>query len=359
MPVRVLLGATLLTASASLLLNGCSSSLSPTTTPALTSVTANARQAAHQRGSTFLGGSLFAERRHTSDRRAHTWFKKPQPPNPLLYVSDAYGNFVNIYSANGSGQSPVGQIAGFDEPQGLWVDINQNLWVVNTSTYQIMGFHRGSGVPFKTLNDTSGQSPAGVCGNDNKNLLYSLDISGPGSGYIGNTISVFKKNGSSDPMQTFVDPNASSLNLCAVDSMGNLFVTLTNVNYPYGGEVDEFPKGSTTPTVIANNFVYPIGITIDKYNAISVDDTFANGYSGGTIYIYDPPYSNGPAYSFPVPEGILQTALNKQLTQIWGASSVTLDAEQFSYPHGLYQNATSTQDFEYPDGIALSPAAKQ
>ena len=355
--VRHLLGAGLVAAALPFLLGGCSSAPS-STTPALTTATANTAQPQHQGRSTLLGGSLFAHRRHSSGSRAHTWFKRPQPPNPLLYVSDAEGNFVNIYSANGSDQSPIGQIAGFDEPQGLWVDVNQNLWVVNTNTFQIMGFHRGSGVAFKTFDDTSGQSPAGVCGNDNKNLLYAVDISGPGSGYIGNTISVFQKNGSSDPIQTFVDPNAASLTLCAVDSKGNLFVTLTNVN-SYAGEVDEFPKGSTTPTVIANNLVYPIGITIDRYNAISVDDAFANGYSGGLVYIYDPPYTSGPAYSFPVPEGIIQTALNKQQNQIWGASSGTLDAQQYSYPHGLYQNATSTQDFEYPDGLALSPKAKQ
>ena len=356
--VRHLLGAGLVAAAVPFLLGGCSSAPS-SATPALTAVTANARQAQRQGRSTLLGGSLFAHRRHALGTRAHTWFKRPQPPNPLLYVSDAEGNFVNIYSAVGSAQSPIGQIAGFDEPQGLWVDINQNLWVVNTNTDQIMGFRRGSGVPFRTFTDTSGQSPAGVCGNDNKNLLYAVDITGPGSGYIGNTISVYRKNGSSDPIQTFVDPNAGSLTLCAVDSKGNLFVTLTNVNYPYAGEVDEFPKGSTTPTVIANNLVYPIGITIDRYNAISVDDAFANGYSGGLVYIYDPPYTGGPAYSFPVPEGIIQTALNKQQNQIWGASSATLDAQQYSYPHGLYQNATSTQDFEYPDGLALSPPKKQ
>jgi hypothetical protein len=359
MQVRFLIGATLLAASASLLLNGCSSSVSPTTAPVLTSPMAIARQAQRQGRSTLLGGSLFERRRHTSGLHAHTWFKKVAPGNPLLYVSDAIGNFVNIYSAAGSGQSPVGQIAGFDEPQGLWVDVNQNLWVVNTNADQILGFRRGSGVPFRTFTDTSGQSPAGVCGNDNRNLLYSVDITGPGSGYIGNTISVFKKNGSTDPIQTFVDPNASALYLCAVDSKGNLFVTLSNVNYPYPGEVDEFPKGSTTPTVIANDLIYPIGITVDKYNSISVDDAFADGYSSGTVYLYDPPYTGAPAYSFPVPAEIIQTALNKQQTQIWGASSATLDAEQFSYPHGLYENSTSTQDFQYPDGLALSPKAVQ
>ena len=194
MQVRFLIGATLLAASASLLLNGCSSSVSPTTAPVLTSPMAIARQAQRQGRSTLLGGSLFERRRHTSGLHAHTWFKKVAPGNPLLYVSDAIGNFVNIYSAAGSGQSPVGQIAGFDEPQGLWVDVNQNLWVVNTNADQILGFRRGSGVPFRTFTDTSGQSPAGVCGNDNRNLLYSVDITGPGSGYIGNTISVFKKN---------------------------------------------------------------------------------------------------------------------------------------------------------------------
>ena len=355
--VRYFLGAGLLAAAVPFLLAGCSGAASSSTTPGLMSTASTAR-AAHDGHSTVIGGALFARHRHDSGI-AHTWMKLPQPPNPLLYVSDPYGNFVNIYSANGDDQTAIGQIAGFDEPQGLWVDINQNLWVVNTNTQQIMGFHRGSGVPFKTFDDTSGQSPAGVCGNNNKHLLYSVDISGPPPYYIGNTISVFNKAGSSNPIQTFTDSNASSLNECAVDSKGNLFVTLNNVNYPYAGEVDEFLKNSTTPIVLVNNLVYPIGITVDKYRTLAVDDAFATEYSGGMVYLYDWPYTSGPAFSFSVPSGIIQTALTKPETQLWGAYGYGPGVLAYSYPHGLLENQTDSTGLTYPDGIALSPAAKQ
>jgi hypothetical protein len=100
---------------------------------------------------------------------------------------------------------------------------------------------------------------------------------------------------------------------------------------------------------------------VDKYNALAVDDTYAYGYpyTQGEVYIYDPPYTYGPAYKFEVPSGIDQTALNRQQTQLWGSNAFALDAQQYSYPLGVLQNSTSTQAFDDPSGVALSPAAKQ
>ncbi|MGA2760280.1 MAG: hypothetical protein ABSF08_08190 [Candidatus Cybelea sp.] len=354
MNVRHLLGAGLVAAAVPLLLGGCASTAS-STTPGVTSPMAAIMQARKTGHSTLILPIRGHDPRVAMP--AHSWIKPPQP-HTRLYVSDAEDNVVNIYNANGTDQTPIGQLTGFDEPQGLWVDVNQNLWVVNTNTYQIMGFHRNASTPFKTFNDTSGGYPAGACGNDNKNLLYAVDILGP-SFSNGNTIEVFNKAGSSSPIQILTDPNASSLNGCVVDSKGNLFVTLTNVNYPYAGEVDVFLKNATTPIVLVDNLVYPIGITIDKYRALAVQDTFAMGYSGGEMYLYDPPYTSGPAYSFATPSGVIETALNKPQTQIWGANGYDVVAQEFSYPHGLLQNQTSSQDLSYPDGLALSPAAKQ
>ncbi|MGA2760279.1 MAG: hypothetical protein ABSF08_08185 [Candidatus Cybelea sp.] len=290
---------------------------------------------------------------------ARSWMKANIPPHPLVYVSDYDGNFVNIYSANGTDQTPIGQLTGFNEPQGLWVDLNQNLWVVNTNTQQIIGFHRNRTSPFKTFDDTSGNYPVGVCGNNNKNLMYVVDIVSLPPYGPANTIEVYDKAGSSSPIEILTDNNAQALYQCAVDSRGNLFVTLTPVSNPYGSEVDEFPRGSTTPTVLINTgLVYALGITVDKYNALAVDDAFANA-STGEVYIYDPPYTNGSAHSFAVPQGVDQTALNKQQTQLWGSNAFDLDAQQYSYPVGLLQNSTSTEDLIDPSGIALSPAAKQ
>ena len=358
MQVRFLLGATLLAASLALSVTGCSSTPSAGITPGVTAPMTAIREARRAGSNMILP---ISGRVHRLGAPARSWMKPIAPRNPLLYVSDYDGNFVNVYSADGSDQMPIGQLTGFNEPQGLWVDINQNLWVVNTNTAQIIGFHRNATSPFKTFNDTSGNYPVGVCGNNNKHLMYVVDIVGPPPYYLpANTIEVYNKAGSSSPIETLTDSNASALYQCVVDSKGNLFVTLTNINSNMG-EVDEFPKGSTTPTVIANNLVYALGITVDEYNSLAVDDTYAYGYpyTEGEVYIYDPPYTNGPAYKFEVPSGIDQTALDKQQTQLWGSNAFALDAQQYSYSPGVLQNQTSTEGFEDPSGIALSPAAKQ
>lgn len=296
---------------------------------------------------------------------ARSWLKHFPPNTARLYISDYDKDVVNVYVQAGSGQTPVGQITGLGEPQGLWVDINQNLWVANTSTNQLLAFRRGSTTPYKTLNDPNG-FPAGTCGNNNKSLVYATDIASLTEGN-GQTIDVYKKSDASGsgPDSVLTDPNSSSLFECAVDSKGNLFVTLLNVNYPYAGEVDEFPKGSGPSTMpirlITTGLYYPIGITIDKYNALSIADAFhgttSNFYS--EFYIYDYPYIYGPASQASATGLIVQTALGKQQNFIWGADASNIVGQQWSYPSFTLGSKTSSEDLAYPDGLALTPATPQ
>jgi hypothetical protein len=348
MNARLLLGAAL--AAVSVLAGGCStgsSSPSPGLTPA------------------HLPASLLPLSRHSTlplpyfgvkhrRRVVHSWMN-PNVPTTLVYVSDSYENDVEIYDEAGSGQTPVGQITGFNQPEGLWVSVTQNLWVANTNNQTLLGYRRGSMTPFRTLTDPNGY-PDGVCGNDNKSLIYGLDIASATEG-PGQTINVYDKQ-SNSPASVLTDTNAEYLFFCAVDSRGNLFVTLSNAG-GYG-EVDEFPKGSTAPTVIASNLVYPLGITIDKYNALTVIDAFAGAPNDtGVAYIYDPPYTGGPAYSFTLNGLIAESALDKPQTHLWGADPYNEVAQEWSYPSGTFVNETSNEDLAEPLGIALTPAKKQ
>lgn len=358
MQSRFLLGTALLAASMPPLLAGCGSTPTPSASGGLTPAARVAESAHGARHSSLLG---FGHVKNARIPKVHSWLHKPKLATPLVYLSDAFGNVVNIYDQTGTNQSPIGQISGFNEPQGLWVDINNNLWVVNTNTYQLFAYHRATITPFRTLSDPNGK-PAGVCGNNNKSEVIATDIIS-NTGGDGQTINIYDR-GATTPSTVLTDPNASDLYECAVDSHGNLFVTLSTVNYPYGGELDEFPKGSTTPVVLSTNFLYPIGITIDKYNAISVVDFEGQDYPyyySSKVYLFDPPYTQGPAYSYDVNNAaFIEAALNKAQTQLWVANSINdPSAQSYSYPHGTFENATSSSGLKYPDGIALSPASKQ
>jgi hypothetical protein len=350
MNFRFLLGVAFADVSVPLVLDGCSGAASSTSAqmPPL----AISRHAGRQPGSTLILPQALAKR-HRAER-ARSWMKPLGHPAPLLYLSDAYANVVNVYEESGNSQVPIGQIASFNEPQGLWVTLNQNLWVANTNNLTLQAYHRGSFAPYRTLTDPNGY-PAGVCGNNNKNLVYGLDILSLSDGN-GQTINVYGKNDTS-PSTVLIDSNSEALYECAVDSHGNLFVTLSNLlGY---GEVDEFPRGSTTPVVLVSNLVYPIGITIDKYDALAVDDAEANGpYGDSVIYLYAPPYTGGPADSFTTTGSIIETALDHTQTHLWGADTKNLVAQEWSYPHGAFENETSSQGLQYPDGVAVSPAAK-
>lgn len=358
MHVRYLLGAALMTASASLSLGGCSGAASPTA-PAMTSPAAIARPARVRGGSMAI---LPLPGRVGHPIHARSWLKHFPPNTARLYISDFMEDVVNVYVQAGSGQTPVGQITGLNGPQGLWVDINQNLWVANTNTNQLLAFRRGSTTPYKTLNDTNG-FPAGTCGNNNKSLVYATDIASLTEGN-GQTIDVYRKSDASGsgPDSVLTDPNSSSLYECAVDSKGDLFVTMSQSANPELGEVDEFLKGSTTPIQLITNLIDPIGITIDKYNALSIADAFhgttSNFYS--EFYIYDYPYIYGPASQASATGLIVQTALGKQQNFIWGADATNMVGQQWSYPSFTLGSKTSSKDLTiYVDGLALTPATPQ
>lgn len=332
------------------LLAGCAGG--STTTASLPQSLSGAPLTHRDRHSTLL--LSLGNHRQRASAPVRSWLKRVPRQAPLLYISDPYLNAVNIYDQNESGQTPIGQIGGFDEPQSLWVTVTQKLWVANTNAMNLQEYDRGSVVPIRTVSDPNG-FPAGVCGNNNKKLVYAVDIVSPSDGN-GQTIDVYNKSATT-PSQVLTDPNAENLYECAVDAQGNLFVTLSNL-YGYG-EVDEFAKGSTTPVPLITNLIYPIGITIDQYGALAVDDALASYPSEeSVIYLYDPPYTSGPAYSFSTNGVIVQTALDHTRTHLWGADSLNVVGQEWSYPHGLPEDQTSSQNLTYPDGIAVSPAAK-
>src|SRR5581483_11833297 len=162
--VRCFFGAICLAAFMPCFLSGCSGA-SSSTPAAATPSALGTRIAQSGHRSTFLLPS--SRPRHARGAALRSWIKPVPRSAPLLYVSDPYLNVVNIYDENGSGQTPIGQIAGFDEPQSMWVTSTQKLWVANTNAMNLEEFKRGSVVPIRTVSDPNG-FPAGVCGNNNK-----------------------------------------------------------------------------------------------------------------------------------------------------------------------------------------------
>src|SRR5579883_287105 len=275
-----------------------------------------------------------------------SWMAPATAVKSLLYVSDPVENVVNVYDESATNQAPIGQIGGLSEPQAMWVDPHANLWVANTTAFTVLAYHRGSIFSYKTLSDPNGY-PAGVCGDNATGTIYATDIQSS-SGGNGTTIDVYA-GGATTPTSLLNEPNSLSLYFCAVDAKSNLFVSYVNASTSLG-EVDEFPKGQTTPIAIVSNLTCPGGVALDRYNALVVDDP-----CGQAMYIYDPPYTNGSYYSFTYSGAIQQIALDRSETNLWGADQTNDTAQEFSYPHGVFRNKTSSSELTLPTGAEVSP----
>lgn len=71
----------------------------------------------------------------------------------LVYVSDHTNNLVDVFDRGGHLQYTI--TSGLNEPAGLFVDAQHNLWVANPGANDVLVFPRGSMAPARTLNDTN------------------------------------------------------------------------------------------------------------------------------------------------------------------------------------------------------------
>ena len=77
----------------------------------------------------------------------------------IEYVSDFNNSVIGIFKGRFAGQPPCGQLtssSGLLDPQGLFVDTHDHLWVANTGSGNILEFKRGGTAAIKTFVDTTG-----------------------------------------------------------------------------------------------------------------------------------------------------------------------------------------------------------
>lgn len=146
---------------------------------------------------------------------------------PLLYVSDAYRNRVQVYDYP-TGQH-VGTLTGFRDPQGECVDTSGNVYVANLQRADVLVFHHGAGSPFKTLQDP-GEYPGDCAVNANGRVVVSNIYGtngGPGS------ISIYD-NGATSPTHVYY-PSVGSVYFVGYNGSGTLFLDaiddLNNVSF--------------------------------------------------------------------------------------------------------------------------------
>lgn len=266
-------------------------------------------------------------------------------PKQILYVSDPFLGVVNIYDADRKDGRPIGQLGDFKQPEGLFVDSSKDIWVTDFGSRKVIGYREGSLFPFYEFGDTSGY-PNSLCNGAYSTTFYVVNLES-GAGGNGQTIDVYGEGGKK-PSSVLTDANSANLLYCAVDGKGNLFVTMQNTSGT--GEVDEFPKGKTTPAVVLTGLPYTTGIVFNEHDYLVLSES-----ASSRITTYAAPYGKGPKSSFSYDGSIVQIVLDSTATHIWGANASLALAQEFAYPDGVPENETQSEDLAHPTGVALSP----
>jgi hypothetical protein len=183
-------------------------------------------------------------------QRGGSWMLPDAKQHDLLYVSSEYKQ-VTVYSYPRG--KLVGQLTGFDYPQGLCSDRSGNVFVADEVGEKIYEYAHGGATPIATLDDYPNAPISCAVDRTTGNLAIS------GAYYQEASIQVFPKGKA--PAKTYEYPSSTNFAWCTYDDEGNLF-TVQHYAYAGAGIITELPKG-------ASQFVQ-----------ISLDETFSAGHHG-------------------------------------------------------------------------------
>lgn len=268
--------------------------------------------------------------------------------SPLLYGSSYDGGFINIYSAKGSNQQPIGQLtSGLLSPQGMFVDKHHQLWVANTNAFNIVAFKRGATTSFATLNDPS-YYPIAVAV-DGHGTVYAANAEGT-SGSPGNV--TYWTKGSTNPSGTLTLANFLIVLGIGVDGNNNVYISFVPTSGP--PEVAEFAAGSQTGQVLPLAGSTISDITFDHSANLVMETEY------GDLGIWGPPYGGPPGRTLPAFGN--EPTLNKKNSEVWIAYANFSNPmiEGYDYTTGTLLD-TITAGFTnaaIPYGVALDPPEK-
>jgi len=284
--------------------------------------------------------------RHAGLHRS--WIAPAGKKKTLLYGSSYDGGFVNIYSAKGNNQQPIGQLTSdLTSPQGMFVDRHHHLWVANTNAFNVVAFKRGATTPFTTLNDPN-YYPIAVAV-DHAGTVYAANAEST-TGPPGNV--TFWTKGSTNPSGTLTLPSFEIVLGIGVDANNNVYVSFVPTSGPPA--VVEFPAGSQTGQVLPIADTTISQITFDNNADLVMEDEY------NTLGIWAPPYYGGPSRTLPIFGN--SPTLNKKNSDVWIAYANFSDPmiEEYDYNTGTLLD-TITAGFNgaaIPYDVALDPPEK-
>jgi hypothetical protein len=258
----------------------------------------------------------------------------------LIYVSDFLNNDVEIYSASGSNQSPIGAITdGISGPEGSFVDKHGNLYVSNVTNQTVTMYPKGS-TTYKTIY-TGFAYPTDVTVGAN-GIAYVSDL-------VGEKVVEFPYGKTRSERTIDIEYPQG----VATDRKNNLYVAYNTGGHGAGpGTVNEYPPKSTNGQNLNLPIVWAAGDAIDKKGDVVVADQGSG--SNAAVYVF-PPGSNTP--SLTITQGLedpFRLVFDKKFKHLYVADAEANVVLVYAYPSGTLVDTISS-GLKSAFGVAVSP----
>jgi hypothetical protein len=265
-----------------------------------------------------------------------------------IAISDIENNAVDLFTADGM---QVGQLTGFDLPQGMASDSKGDLYIADAFNSRVQVYAAGFAKPPTTLSE-SGQSPADVDSFSNGAYVavtnFQTAVGGAGS------VSIFK---GSKLQSNITSPTLAYVFFCAFDASGNLYVDGHDATNNFVvGEIRNATSGGTKfeQLTTANAIAYPSGIQVTTSGQIAIEDLV-----NLAIYTYNPPSRGSlgtPAHITPLggSGGPVTFAFTKNMADLYTADDSAYELFEYAYPAGGAPVSTITVS-GVPYGTAVIP----
>jgi len=254
---------------------------------------------------------------------------------PLVYVADSLGNFVDVFSKEGT---LIGKITtGLSYPGDLSVDAKHNLWVANDGAGNVLKFNRGSTKAASVYRDVTDAWAPTTCPNG---ALYVADLSG--------SIAVFARRHHAPTGS--LDESYGGADSVECDANGNVFVTATLLSPP--AYVVEFPSGKNKPKLLPLYLPNPVDAKPDPSGNLLILDSAGGAYNTVTEYTE----SGSPTgKSMPTGANWNQIAITPKGNEVFGSDQSDLEGVLLSFPSGKMLRTYTDSSFRQLGGIAYDP----
>lgn len=194
-----------------------------------------------------------------------SWIRPLVADKQLLYISDAASDLVDVFGY--PSLAAIGQLTGFNLPQGECANSSGDVFVTNTEESQIDVYPPASGQLLATISDP-GEFPVG-CAVSREGQLAVTNIFN--ASYNGGSVSLY--NASFTGPTVITSPYFTEMYFDGFDTNNNLFVD--GVNSSGSFQLGELPSGSNTIapiTVSGATIGYPGGVQVTGTSTLNVGD---------------------------------------------------------------------------------------